>query len=226
MQASVSCTTDKVQEVIDLIDLDGTSAASAAAAAAAAVVTAPKRKQPETISFLDVEDPTEEYQKQYVLNITKENKKRSRLPRNKSKRLSSVSTAAASADAIDIESFSSKDDAAASYRRLLGPLRFNFVDRFCGAHAFITQTQHAKLKAANIYREFLEYKLNLPIELSSSIFVRTLESRLDIARALITGMYIYSLSLIHIVELVAMLRNACSSTVAPHICFVCLYVRP
>ena len=47
--------------------------------------------------------------------------------------------------------------------------------------------QQQQRAARKLHRELIEYQLNLPIELSSSIFCRVLESRTDLIRALITG---------------------------------------
>jgi hypothetical protein len=81
------------------------------------------------------------------------------------------------------------------YRQELGPIRFDFVDSFKGQHAYFRQAQGQQpaigtLQTNKLYKELLEYKLNLPIELSSSIFVRVCESRMDLIRALITGTYL------------------------------------
>lgn len=102
-------------------------------------------------------------------------------------------------------------DPATWYRQTLGPLRFDFVeggrtgnnrcgrrrgesvgnvtptDAFLQHHAFADSKQNPSLPTSKIYKELLEYKLNLPIDLSSSIFCRVSESRVDLIRALITG---------------------------------------
>jgi len=72
------------------------------------------------------------------------------------------------------------------YRQALGPLRFEFVDCL-SKHSFASTAQNTRLDTAKIYKELIEYQLNLPIELSSSVFIRVVDVRLDLARALITG---------------------------------------
>jgi hypothetical protein len=105
---------------------------------------------------------------------------------------------------------SSPDDVLeTAYRQALGPVRMNFCATWkarrssnsssittgggvCGGQE---HTYHAsrepvqKAQQRTLYKELLEYKLNLPISSSSSIFVRVQESRLDLLRVLITGMY-------------------------------------
>jgi hypothetical protein len=88
--------------------------------------------------------------------------------------------------------------AAMRYRRILGPMRFEFCDELCH-HSFSKETDasggdgggagNAKNRN-NLARELLEYKLNLPVELSSSVFVRAQESKMNLIRALITGTYV------------------------------------
>ena len=75
---------------------------------------------------------------------------------------------------------------ADTYKQALGPLRMDFCDSFHPAHAFEHEPK-ATRASHSIFNELLEYKLNLPIQPSSSIFVRALESRLDLLRILITG---------------------------------------
>jgi hypothetical protein len=76
------------------------------------------------------------------------------------------------------------DGPAQLYLRVLGPLRFDFCHRMT-QHTFLSVQPVARRN--NLSRELLEYKLNLPIYISSSIFVRAMESRMDLLRALITG---------------------------------------
>jgi hypothetical protein len=93
-------------------------------------------------------------------------------------------------DAIDVDDMTSiqSNDPSVLYRRILGPLRFDFIDSF-RHHNFLNEKQHPSMQKLmpRLYKELLEYRLNLPSEVSGSIFVRTLESRMDIIRALITG---------------------------------------
>jgi hypothetical protein len=102
-------------------------------------------------------------------------------------------------DAIEIDiggynaaAIAQQQDPSVKYRQELGPIRFDFVDSFKGQHAYFRHAQGQQpatgtLQTNKLYKELLEYKLNLPIELSSSIFVRVCESRMDLIRALITG---------------------------------------
>jgi ubiquitin-protein ligase len=103
------------------------------------------------------------------------------------------------ADIIDLDAVEKKprdssrsastteDDPSETYKRALGPIRMDFVSDFYPPHAFVGQTQNQNLPTQKIFQELLEYKLNLPIQPSSSIFVRAMESRLDLLRVLITG---------------------------------------
>ena len=91
-------------------------------------------------------------------------------------------------DAIDVDDVAICNDPSSVYRRLLGPLRFDFIDSF-RHHNFLNEPQAPSMQKLmpKLYKELLEYRLNLPSEISGSIFVRALESRMDIVRALITG---------------------------------------
>ncbi|KAL7570679.1 hypothetical protein ACA910_014950 [Epithemia clementina (nom. ined.)] len=105
-------------------------------------------------------------------------------------------------------SSSSSEDATFLYRQVLGPIRMEFITQFqYPQHAFrhlAPQQYHSAShnnytnnsnnnnkkqtpRSRKLQRELIEYQLNLPIELSSSIFCRALESRMDLIRALITG---------------------------------------
>ena len=95
--------------------------------------------------------------------------------------------------AIQEKNHSADDDA---YRKALGPLRMQFVDNnaFPRGHTFQSQPQSLRGCSSNphrtarkIYRELNEYQLNLPVERQSAIFVRALEHRVDLVRAMITG---------------------------------------
>ena len=93
-------------------------------------------------------------------------------------------------DAIDVDDVAVSNDPSSLYRRLLGPLRFDFIDSF-RHHNFLNEKQAPSMQKLmpKLYKELLEYRLNLPSEVSGSIFVRALESRMDIIRALVTGEY-------------------------------------
>ena len=85
------------------------------------------------------------------------------------------------------------------YRQALGPVRMEFVtlDQWPSPHAFLgpkqQQTQQVTTKPMEpatrrmLYKELVEYQLNLPVHWSSSIFCRVLEARSDLLRVLITG---------------------------------------
>jgi baculoviral IAP repeat-containing protein 6 len=77
-------------------------------------------------------------------------------------------------------------DPHAHYRKALGPLRFDFVDSLVHHH-FASSPKSAKLNTRKMFQELSSYKTSLPIEYGSSIFVRAVESRLDLLRALILG---------------------------------------
>ena len=104
-------------------------------------------------------------------------------------------------DAIDVDSImmtsssskhnstteTSNDHGAGTYRQAVGPLRFDFCS-ILGHHTY-ARAKTQKLKMNTLFQELVEYKLNLPVDLSSAIFVRVLESRLDLIRAVITGTF-------------------------------------
>lgn len=72
------------------------------------------------------------------------------------------------------------------YRQALRPLRFEVVEKL-DLHTFANQAKPVKLNTRRLFRELTTYKSALPIEYGSSIFVRAVESRLDLLRVLITG---------------------------------------
>jgi hypothetical protein len=148
------------------------------------------------------DDPAAQYAKTMTESLSQNNSKRNRKrARCKDPPGAVGATAAGGADADAIEIDIGGYNAAAAtqqqypsvkYRQELGPIRFDFVDSFKGQHAYFRQAQGQQpatgtLQTNKLYKELLEYKLNLPIELSSSIFVRVCESRMDLIRALITG---------------------------------------
>lgn len=163
----------------------------------------------------DGNEPAEEYAKSMVESLSKRKRKsprtmssssknhqqdsRKKAPTRGSAAAATISSSSSSStpDAIEIDlgrtsaasASSMSQDPAAIYRSQLGPFRFDFVDSFQnkGAHSFQKSKQAATLNTNKLYKELIEYQLNLPIELSSSIFVRVCESRLDLIRAMITG---------------------------------------
>lgn len=72
------------------------------------------------------------------------------------------------------------------YRKALGPFRFEFVDKL-DHHYFQSKQKAAQLNSRKMFQELSAYKTGLPVEYGSSIFVRAVEDRLDLLRALILG---------------------------------------
>lgn len=72
------------------------------------------------------------------------------------------------------------------YRKALAPFRFEFVDEL-KHHFFQARAKPKRLNARKMFQELSAYKTGLPIEYGSSIFVRAVEGRLDLLRALIIG---------------------------------------
>lgn len=139
------------------------------------------KRPSETVIDLCVDednDPAAAYAASMVSALKKQKRRRKRPTK---------AAFAAAADAIEVDSLvAAKRSPVDEYRQALGPMRFDFVDNLAH-HSFEKNEQNGQLKTNKVYKELLEYKLNLPLELSSSIFVRAVESRLDIIRALITG---------------------------------------
>jgi hypothetical protein len=101
----------------------------------------------------------------------------------------------------------------ASYLKALGPFRVEFLsgtdgERFLKSHSFgttstgITKTYGGRYADNNssttttnvrkLHRELVQYAFNLPATPQGSIFVRVNENRLDLARVLITGKFVYT----------------------------------
>jgi hypothetical protein len=81
-------------------------------------------------------------------------------------------------------------DPEAEYFRVLGPLRMKFIESFTTRHSYAhigSSTVHPKFDMNRTYKELMEYQLNLPVQLSSSIFVRALEGQINTIRVMITG---------------------------------------
>lgn len=72
------------------------------------------------------------------------------------------------------------------YRKALRPYCFEFVDKL-DHHYFASKPKAARLNARKMFQELSAYKTGLPVEYGSSIFVRAVEDRLDLLRALILG---------------------------------------
>ena len=87
----------------------------------------------------------------------------------------------------DIMAVSSiSEEEAKVYKRKLGSLRFGLVDHLPG-HAFAGTRQPASFNTRKIFKELTSYATTLPVEHGSSVFVRAVDGRLDLIRALITG---------------------------------------
>jgi hypothetical protein len=86
----------------------------------------------------------------------------------------------------------SEEDPSTRYRQVLGPLRMKFVESFSSMrHVNESGVPIGKLDVNALYKELLEFQINLPVEFSSAIFVRSVESRLDLVRAMITGTFLW-----------------------------------
>jgi ubiquitin-protein ligase len=72
------------------------------------------------------------------------------------------------------------------YRQTLGPLRFALVESL-QHHYFIKNKQSTKLDLKKLFTELTAYQSALPVNFGSSLFVRALESRLDLLRVAIIG---------------------------------------
>lgn len=77
-------------------------------------------------------------------------------------------------------------DSQEHYRQELRPLRFDLVEDLKG-HAFASSQQPVGLDTRKLFQELTTYKTSLPVEYGSSIFVRAIEDRLYLLRAIITG---------------------------------------
>lgn len=79
-----------------------------------------------------------------------------------------------------------QEDPLIHYRKTLSPLRFDFCESLQG-HSFSKHPQSTKLNMRTLFQELVAFKSALPVEFGSSIFVRAVEGRLDLLRALIIG---------------------------------------
>lgn len=77
-------------------------------------------------------------------------------------------------------------DSQEHYRQELRPLRFDLVEDLKG-HAFASSQKPVGLDTRKLFQELSTYKTSLPVEYGSSIFVRAIENRLHLLRAIITG---------------------------------------
>jgi ubiquitin-protein ligase len=147
---------------------------------------------------IDLSNDASEFDVQYSAYAASMEHAASNRKKRKRDRQKTVSLPQCPADIIDLDavekkpcaswrSASTTEDPSEAYKRALGPIRMDFVSDFYPPHAFVGQNQNQNLPTQKIFQELLEYKLNLPIQPSSSIFVRAMESRLDLLRVLITG---------------------------------------
>ena len=77
-------------------------------------------------------------------------------------------------------------DPRENYRKALGPLRFDVCDSL-NRHRFSTQRKSSRLNTRKMFQEISSYKTSLPVEYGSGIYVRAMEGRFDLLRALIIG---------------------------------------
>ena len=105
-------------------------------------------------------------------------------------------------DAIDVDvdqkqassGDNSTKDNKPDYRQILGPSRMSFIDSFTTRHTYEKPSTgpHVSSTRANtnlqqLYKELVEYQINLPVEKHSAIYCRALESDLSRLRVLLTG---------------------------------------
>jgi ubiquitin-protein ligase len=97
---------------------------------------------------------------------------------------------AASKAVVEHDDYLSVMDHHQHYRKALRPFAFEFVESFQGQHSYAQKAKSSSTNSARskaLLRELLTYKTALPIEYGSSIFVRAMESRMDLLRVLILG---------------------------------------
>jgi hypothetical protein len=118
-------------------------------------------------------------------SVTSVNKKR----RGRPKRDDSIAAAGEGQSVALVLDQLDVNTPASRYLQEIGPLRMSFVEEFAAPthHSFSSQSEHVTLNSRDLYQEFVEYQLNLPVAPPSSILVRVQESRLDLVRVLITG---------------------------------------
>jgi len=201
MQNSASNATEQPDFIlIDLTsdnEMEQTPSKLPAAAAAAATATSATSPSAQEVIDLSKESSTAldlHYQK-YASSITNSLSKKKRKRDSSSREKGATQSPA---DAIDIDAITTtssttntsktpSDASVDSYKQLLGPLRMDFIADFQPSHFYKDMPQNPTLKTHKLFPELLEYKLNLPVQPSSSIFVRAMESRLDLLRIAITG---------------------------------------
>lgn len=79
-----------------------------------------------------------------------------------------------------------EQDVQTLYRSKLAPLRFDLVESLEN-HPYSSNAQSTKLNMKTLFQELSSFGTALPVEYGSSIFVRAVESRLDLLRVLIIG---------------------------------------
>lgn len=91
-----------------------------------------------------------------------------------------------SGDARNNNGILEEKDPRLLYRKTLSPLSFDFCDSLKN-HSFASQSQSNNLNMRTLFQELSAFQSSLPVEYGSSIFVRAVEGRLDLLRALIIG---------------------------------------
>ena len=88
--------------------------------------------------------------------------------------------------AIIVHDATRRVDPHLHYRKTLSPLRFAFCESLQN-HVFSSRPLSTKLNMRMLFQELSAFRTCLPVEHGSSIFVRAVEGRLDLLRALIIG---------------------------------------
>ena len=123
--------------------------------------------------------------------------------RQKSSRVAAAACIPKDVDAIDVDAETKRKSSTPSdsgtnkpdYRQVLGPLRMSFVDSFATPHnvsssAYRPPGKHAVKGTTDLqklYKELVEYQLNLPVDAEGAIYCRALESNLKTIRVMLTG---------------------------------------
>jgi hypothetical protein len=130
-----------------------------------------------------VDAETNAIRKRYAKEATKG------MGRKKRARVAVSATQAQDAIAVDDEGTGrrQKEAAAPDYHQVLGPSRMAFEQAWTTAHAFDKEPVKGKTNVNRLYKELVEYQLNLPVMPQASLFCRALEGRLDQVRVLVTG---------------------------------------
>lgn len=123
--------------------------------------------------------------KRYAKEATKDMRSK-----KKRTRVAISATQAQDAIAVDDEGTCRSDQKAAAtpdYHQILGPSRMAFEQAWTTAHAYGKEAVKGETNMNRLYKELVEYQLNLPVMPQASLFCRALEGRLDQVRVLVTG---------------------------------------